>query len=230
MKKLHILALTAASVSAVQAVTLARWTPVSTALPKGPDYDASTDTPAPDEVAPNVIVSNLDRVGAAAGGTNTGDRWSGTATDGAAGISLGDYTSFSIAPDGGYLVDFTSIAYTFETYGLSDTGGYLTYLRSSLDGFASDLATDSIPAAGPRGGTMVFDISSLTDIDESVEFRIYASAPTSIGGARWFDLIGSDTATDLGLIVDGEVTAIPEPSTGILSGLACLGLAFRRRR
>lgn len=55
---LGLLALTASQLSAA---TLARWTPVSTALPRGVDYDQGTDTPVADEVEANIVVSTLVR-------------------------------------------------------------------------------------------------------------------------------------------------------------------------
>jgi len=225
------LLLFASSVSLAQAVVLARWTPVSVGSDAvvGASYDEAADTPPADEFAPNLTVSSLDRIGAAEVGTNAGAVWSGAATNGATGISLADYTTFTITPDSGFTASYTSVSYSYQTYGFQATDGYLLYLRSSVDGFAADLATGSVDP-GPGAGTAVFDASSLSGIADPVEFRIYASAPNAPAGSRWFDLQGSNTATDVGLIVDGAVSPIPEPSTGLLSGLVCLALAFRRRR
>ena len=232
MKKTSALLLFAASISATQAVVLARWTPVSVATfpVEGADYNDGSDTPPASEVAANMMASSLDRIGGAEfGGGNPSASFPGRATDGAAGISLGDYTNFTLTPDPGFTASYTSITYNYNTFGASAPGGYSLFLRSDVDGFASDVATTSV-ADGVGSGLATFSISTLTGLSTPVEFRIYASAPTATGGNRWFDLGGDDVATDVGLIVNGEVTPVPEPTSGMLAVLAGLGLAARRRR
>ncbi|MFT6179101.1 MAG: hypothetical protein ACJAQT_005198 [Akkermansiaceae bacterium] len=224
----------ASSVSLAQAAVLARWTPVSVASDAvvGAFYDNASDTPPADEVAAGLIVSTLDRIGAAEVAGNAGAVWSGSSTNGATGISLPDYTTFTITPTSGFAVNYASVSYSYQTYAFQDPEGYLLYLRSSVDGFSDNLATGSIDPGTGGAGTAFFDASSLSGIIDPVEFRIYASAPNAPAGSRWFDLQGGDSVTDVGLIADGTVVAtpIPELSTGLLSGLACLALTFRRRR
>lgn len=225
--KAHLaLCLFSVSLLHVDAVVLARWTPVSTASgPAGSDYDNGPDTPPASEVASGLTASVLDRIGGAEfGGGNGGPVWPGLAIDGASGITLGDYTTFTLTPSAGFTLDFDTITYTYQSYGEATNGGYLFFLRSSADGFASDLATDS---ANTGGGLITFDASSLTGVASATEFRIYASAPTGTGGNRWFDLAGSDTDPAQGIIVNG--TAVPEVSSVLLSGFAGL-LLLRRRR
>jgi hypothetical protein len=231
MKNTPFILISTFSASMAHSAILARWTPVAVASDPvvGADYDGGTATPSADEFAPNLTVSPLDRVGGAEfGGGNGGAVWPGLAIDGAAGISLPDYTNFTLTPDPGYVMALDTVTYSFQTYGLISPGGYQLYLRSSADGFAADLATTSI-AEGTNGGTASFDASSLSGVSDATEFRIYASAPDGIAGNRWFDLAGDNTATDVGLIVNGTV-AIPEPSSLFLSGLAGLLLTLRRRR
>ncbi|MDF1712717.1 MAG: PEP-CTERM sorting domain-containing protein [Akkermansiaceae bacterium] len=215
----------ASSLSLGHAALLARWTPVSTALPAGENYDSSVDLPPADEVAPNLTVTPLDRVGAIEVAGNPGAVWSGTATPETTEISVGDYTTFTLTPDAGFMMSLDNITYDYQSYGFAGTGGYTFFIRSSIDGFAADLDTSSSFEGAAR---VDFDVSSLTDLTGPTEIRIYASTPTA--GSRWFDLQGSNTDPSLGLIVNGDVAPIPEPSTALLSALAGLALTVRRRR
>jgi hypothetical protein len=204
------------------AAILARWTPVADSEPGGLDYDSSTDTPPASEVAANLSVSTLDRVGLEGFG-NPGPVWSGRATPDTSVIDETSYTSFTLTPDVGYFMDLESVTYDYQSYGFAENG-YNFYLRTSVDGFAADVDSSSSNAAAER---VTFNVSSLTGLTDATEVRIYASSVDS--GNRWFDLQGSNTETDLGLIVNGTV-AIPEPTTGALAALAGLILLGRRRR
>lgn len=212
------------SLSVGHAALLARWTPVSTALPGGENYDSSADLPPADFAAPNLTVSALDRVGGTEGFGNGGAVWSATATPETTEISLPDYTAFTLTPDAGFFLNLENVTYDYQSYGFAADGGYTFFIRSSVDGFAADLDSSSSFAGFER---VDFDVSSLTELTDPVEIRIYASTPTA--GNRWFDLQGSDTETDIGLLVNGTVTPIPEPSTLLLSGLALFGLVRRQR-
>ncbi|MDB2673426.1 PEP-CTERM sorting domain-containing protein [Akkermansiaceae bacterium] len=195
------------------------------AEPGGDNYDNSADTPPADEVAPNLTASNLDRVGGMEGFGNGGAVWSTTATPETTEISLSDYTAFTLTPDSGFMMSLDNVTYDYQSYGFAATGGYTFFIRSSIDNFAADLDTSSSFEAAAR---VDFDVSSLVDLTESTEIRIYASTPTA--GNRWFDLQGSNTDTGVGLLVNGDVAAIPEPTSTLLSTLAALAFTIRRRR
>ena len=210
------------SLSMTDAAILARWTPVSTALPGGVNYDNAADMPPADEVGANLTVSFLDRIGLDAGG-NAGAVWPGRAAPGTSTIDPAIYTTFTLTPDSGFTLDLDTVTYDYQSYGLA-ANGYNFYIRSSVDGFAGDIDTSSNTAGAAR---VTFDVSSLTGLTDPTELRIYATSIET--GNRWFDLQGTDVATDVGLIVNGTVTPIPEPSTGLLAALAGLGLMRRRR-
>ena len=212
----------ASTLSLANAAILARWTPVSTALPAGEMYDSDVDMPTASEVAANLNVSPLDRVGLEAFG-NVAAVWAGRAVPDTSVIDETVYTTFTLTPSAGYFIDLDTITYDYQSYGFA-SNGYNFYLRTSADGFAADLATDANNAGAARAN---FDVSSLTGLSDPLEVRIYATSIDS--GNRWFDMAGSDAATDLGLIVNGTV-AIPEPSTGLLAAMAGLILLRRRRR
>lgn len=219
---LGLLALTASQLSAA---TLARWTPVSTALPRGVDYDQGTDTPVADEVEANIVVSTLvrERPGTF---TNEGVNWPGLAEN-SFDVDSG-FTTFTITPDNGFAVNFDELTYSASTFGGADAAGYTVSIRSSLDDFAANVTTQDFTASAPN---LVFDISSLQGVQEAITFRVYAvnnnpTPPTN----SFFDLRGSNTDNTLGLLVSGDVVPIPEPSSLLLCGLAGLGLTVRRKR
>lgn len=218
---LGLLALTASQLSAA---TLARWTPVSTALPRGVDYDQGTDTPVADEVEANIVVSTLVRERPAF--TNTGVNWPGLAEN-SFDVDSG-FTTFTITPDNGFAVNFDELTYSASTFGGAGVAGYTVSIRSSLDNFATNVTTQDFTDSSPN---LVFDISSLQGVQEAITFRVYAvnNNPTPPANS-FFDLRGSNTDNTLGLLVSGDVVPIPEPSSLLLCGLAGLGLTVRRKR
>jgi len=223
--RLKVYSLLFASISWGQAATIARWTPVSTALPRGVDYDNGADQPLADETIAGVAASVLNREGFANAFGNTGAVFPGRAADGAAVDGMGgftslpaQFTSFTLTPDAGMLLSVDTITYDYASYGQAEAGsGYLVTIRTSADGFATDLASASTSVTSAR---LTLDTSALGTLTSATEFRVYAAAIDANGGNRWFDLVGSDVATDAGLIVDGTVTAVPEPSSSLLLGLA----------
>lgn len=237
MKIFNLTLLLATSASLADAAILARWTPVSVASDPvvGDAYSSAANTPAADEVSPLLTASGLARNGfpdafANAGAVFPGRAADGLTPDGAGGFltNLEIYTNFTLTPAPGASMSLGEITYNYQSYGQTSTGGYLVSLRTSLDGFASEVASATILDSDPTGGLVTLDASSLTGLTAATEFRIYAGSPVETGGNRWFDLSGSDSDPGFGLIVNGE--AIPEPSSTFLGGIALLALAARRRR
>ena len=129
----------ASTLSLANAAILARWTPVSTALPAGEMYDSDVDMPTASEVAANLNVSPLDRVGLEAFG-NVAAVWAGRAVPDTSVIDETVYTTFTLTPSTGYFIDLDTITYDYQSYGFA-SNGYNFYLRTSADGFAADLAS-----------------------------------------------------------------------------------------
>ncbi|MDQ8189063.1 PEP-CTERM sorting domain-containing protein [Roseibacillus persicicus] len=213
------------SVNTLSGATLARWTPVSTALPEGTSYDSGSDTPSPSEAAANLVVSTLARVPANSF-TNAGIRYPGLASQS---FDTSEYTEFTIAPASGYQVNLESLSYSTNTYGrMNNADGYTVYVRTSTDGFATDLGSQTITDSS--ADTFVIDISALQGVDSPTTFRIYAVDNAQAGGNAWFDLDGSDTSTTTGLIISGDVVSIPEPSAVLLLSFSSIALLSRRRK
>ena len=118
--------------------------------------------------------------------------------------------------------DLTSL--TFDAVRSANNGVIDLAVRSSLDGFASDLTLDSSTIASSSTGftTHTVDLSS-ADFDSvnSVEFRIYFDNRQADGNG------GSGTSFD-NIIVNGEFTQVPEPSSLLLLGAGVFSLIIRR--
>jgi hypothetical protein len=174
------------------------------------------------------------------GNTDIASSWSITfdsaATNFAGAVTAGNYFTFSITPDAGHQLDLTSITFQVASGSSNTSSNRAFYLvtESNPANFSSSstvLSTDRTPGGGgtipvqadPVTNTVPkdysVDLSSFTGITTTQYFRFYLQA--SIGQSLTFDDI----------IVNGTVSAIPEPSSfAALAGLAGLGLAARRRR
>ena len=126
------------------------------------------------------------------------------------------YYSFTVTPEAGQTIDFDRFtAYTDKNSG----GAEFTYhIFSSVDGFTT---SDSIDSSSHGSGTanLDYDVSSLSGVTSSVEFRLYIRTNNFTTGTNDFDL---DNVTLTG-------TVVPEPSTAAIVALASLSLLRRRR-
>ncbi|XAM00588.1 PEP-CTERM sorting domain-containing protein [Phycisphaeraceae bacterium D3-23] len=217
-------------VGPAQADVIARWTPVSGDATAS-DYHNTTQTPAADETASGVSASTLARVNHG-NFTNGGTNWAGIAT-------LGNddtvYTEFTLTPGGGQSIDFTTLTYTTVGNSESNTAtGMTMFLSTDIGGFgiANSVASDTVDAASITAGDLRYDldISSLTGVATPVTVRLYIvdnNDDVGPGGNSFAPLAGSNSATDVGLIVNG--TVVPEPGSLALLSLGGLFIARRRR-
>lgn len=129
-------------------------------------------------VAANLSGSGIGR-GAGATGTNANDRynansWNTTTLDATA------YFDWTLTPTSGFGIDFTSLSGAWQR---SSTGPSSYSLRTSLDGFVSDVASGTI---GGSGSADPYNISlsaaSFNSIVAPITFRLYAWGTTNSGG------------------------------------------------
>ena len=146
-------------------------------------------------------------------------------------ISAGHYFQFTITAAPNFLMNLTSIEMNGESTG---NGADQAAFFSSAAGFTAGAELASV--IGKRGVTGGFDTDASgfgAPIDlsgsayqgvSSATFRFYAwDTVSGTGSTRIRDLTGSD------LIINGTVTAVPEPSAMVLGLLGFLSLLKRKR-
>ena len=136
-------------------------------------------------------------------------------------VAAGDYFGFTVNADVGFELGLTSLTFDIGR-ALRGTQDYA--VRSNVDGFAENIvfANDVIPldTLAPQ----LVDLSGAAYQGlESIELRIYFddrvnNSPSS--SATYIDNVQ----------LNGDVTAIPEPSSSIILGLAAALSVLRRRR
>lgn len=142
-------------------------------------------------------------------------------------FNIGVYTSFTIQPTAGNQLNLASLSYDAESYFNSNI---TLHLRSSLDGFASDIGAVNSTGNGQRTWNATFDLSTLPrNIASSVEFRLY---PDNTGAADFADLVSTATGGN-GLVLSLVPPTIPAlDHTGLLllfgALMAVAWMAYRR--
>lgn len=135
-------------------------------------------------------------------------------------LSPNDYFSIRFDIASGNAINFQTLS--LSTRSSSSGPGFLS-VYSSLDSFSTALFSFTQP--GTSTVTANYNISTLTGVTGSVEFRIIADNTTSAGGGT----IGS-TGTFRINSASFEGSVIPEPSTALLLTLGMGVLAVVRRR
>lgn len=147
-------------------------------------------------------------------------------------ISAGSYFSFTLTPEAGYALNLSALI--FDTvYNGSLSSGVLTanyFVRSSLDGFSTNIATPIAQLYAPSSSSSFtlreIDLSSNSSyqgIVSTIEFRIYvydnSTSPDRI--------IRLDNVT-----LNGATPAIPEPSffVGLVGCCSLLASIMMRHR
>ena len=179
-------------------------------------------------IPPNVTVSDLtagnsalafNTTSASSGytGATGGGNAAVSAVAGTLNINTSTYYQFTLTPASGYQINATD--FTFGTR-ITASGPTLISLRSSLDGYTTDLATQAgVNDSAWRLVTMAFTASGA--MDEAVTFRLYGSGGSSTASNWRID--------DLNFTASAAL--VPEPSTYAMMGLgAMLLVGFQRFR
>lgn len=113
----------------------------------------------------------------------------------AADVDLTEYYSFNVTPASCYEMDLTELHFTHKNSG---SGGTPTiHIRSSLDGYAADVATVSIVAANVIQNENIALPTQFTGLTSAVEFRFYVTSMAGSGATYRHDnvsLFGTLTA------------------------------------
>ncbi|PJB16640.1 MAG: hypothetical protein CO117_14610, partial [Flavobacteriaceae bacterium CG_4_9_14_3_um_filter_33_16] len=113
-----------------------------------------------------------------------------------------DYVEFTISPKSGFQFDVTTIVFDYYR---SLTGPTSVALRSSLDGYATNLDGEKSIIDNTNLQTLTFTVNQPT-LANSVTYRFYGYAEDAAGSGR-FESGGSD------IVVNGAVTALPACSS-----------------
>jgi len=140
----------------------------------------------------------------------TNNRYNATSWDTPA-IDTNAYFTFGITPTAGAVITFDDFVYTGQASG---TGPTAFAFRSNLDGFSSDIGT---PTAA--GATISLAAPQFQSVSSAIEFRLYGW--NASGG------VGTFSVNDFSF--NGSVTAVPEPSSILLLGLAGASVGVGRR-
>lgn len=144
-------------------------------------------------------------------------------------IANDGYFEFSVSADAGYEFDIDSI--TFGARRASGgTGANNLALRSSLDGFSTNLATQGITGTAADPTEVIFNLGeSVQSVTGTVVFRIYGYARTAANANYGILVLSADSNAPF--TINGSVSAIPEPgSFAVLAGAAAVAVAGLRRR
>lgn len=138
------------------------------------------------------------------------------------------YITFTIQADTGFQLNLDGAAVTFtgfrngsgapSEFGITATTGGDTVVIG--DQIGSDI---TVPNTGPGNVTPItasFSGSEWDGVTDQIEIRLYGAGSSTSGNMHFSNLV----------VDNGTVTAIPEPSSTALLGLAGLTLLTRRKR
>ncbi|MEO6490473.1 MAG: YDG domain-containing protein [Ferruginibacter sp.] len=120
----------------------------------------------------NITVSGIGR-GSGITGTNANDRYTASGWNSVA-FDANDYFEFTLIPNSGYRIDFSSFNYTAQA---SATGPTTFALRSSVDGYSSNIGTPN-----STGTTILLSAGAYQLVTASTTFRLYGWGGSAAGG------------------------------------------------
>lgn len=122
---------------------------------------------------PNITVSGIS-FGSGLIASNANDRFTASGFNVGSTLRTDEYFEFSITPQLGYQVNLNSFYYTAERNG---NGPQVLQLRSSIDGFTSNIGTPTIP-----GSTISLTAAIYQNIANTITFRLYPYNASSAAG------------------------------------------------
>jgi hypothetical protein len=125
----------------------------------------------------NITVSGISR-GTGIVGVNANDRYNASSWNSPA-LDLNDYFEFTLTPNASFEINFISFAFTLQR---SATGPTSAALRSSLDGYTTDIGTVTTALTPGVLNTVDLSAPAYQNINAAITFRVYGWAATAAGG------------------------------------------------
>ncbi|MEP7164080.1 MAG: putative Ig domain-containing protein [Ferruginibacter sp.] len=151
----------------------------------------------------NITVSGIGR-SAGITGTNANDRYTASGWN-VASLDVTKYFEFTLTPNSGYRIDFSSFVYTGQASG---TGPTSFAFRSSLDGY-----TANIGAPTATGTTISLSGGAYQGLTTPVTFRLYGWAASGAAG----------TFSVNSFIFNGNVFVAPPTATFVKTNVSICG-------
>lgn len=148
----------------------------------------------------------------------------------------GKYFQFSVTPEAGYAVTYSTLTYSLFRTVLATTDVKTWELRASLDGFASSniqLASNSLEGVGSLTmARFINNISALGTQSGQVTFRLFGQDNGNTGNG----LAGLVNRTEFAgtgsdVLLGGSISAVPEAEQiGMIAAGSLLAFGYLRRR
>jgi hypothetical protein len=121
-------------------------------------------------------------------------------------LNTANYIQFTVTPNSGFSFTPTSLVFSWDR---SATGPSNVTLRSSVDGYVSNLGSLAVAASLNTGYTIT--ISGLTNITTATTFRLYGFGATGITGTGGFDCSSSTN----NVILNGTTATTLQPEMNV---------------
>jgi PEP-CTERM motif len=196
---------------------------------------------APTSSSANATIGGLTR-GSGVGTTGTGgaNAWGGNAWDGnasaAAAVAASDFATFSVTANAGFTMSMTSIdAYNVRRSASGPSTGQWQYSTDGTNFFdiGGPITWGAVTTSVGNPQTLI-DLSGIGALQNlaagaTATFRVVNWNATGGTGTWYLNQNGVAASNDF--VVQGNFSAIPEPSTAGLIGMVLVaGTLFRRRR